>query len=196
MKPWGRGRWIRPTMRGGESGILAATIYEVKNMDPALKTYAKIKQDDPVVHIKDATRSNGKFTEPFSIGYQLFDDAMMGGIATIGGGATIVWENFTCWDPSDKESTEGALELFETTSKYGQKRGWGIGMERTNAISRGPDGRIVPKEERERKLLSQKQSFIYHYHSKIKKALNPNDLGDAYYWSVDEPEEEKTDTRQ
>jgi hypothetical protein len=64
-------------------------------------------------------------------------DCMMGGIATIGGGATVVWENFTCFDPYDKESTEGTFEFFEATSKHGVQRGWGSGMERTNAPCRG-----------------------------------------------------------
>ena len=43
-------------------------------------------------------------------------DCMMGGVATLGGGATVVWENFTCWDPCSKESVDGAYEFFEATS--------------------------------------------------------------------------------
>lgn len=111
-------------------------------------------------------------------------DCMMGGIATIGGGATTVWENFTCWDPYDKESTEGAFEFFEASSKYGVGRNWGPGMERVNVVSRGNDGYETPKEVRERILSASPQPEVFHYQRKIREAFNPNDLGDAYYLTL------------
>jgi len=49
-------------------------------MNQALETYTKVKQDDEVVHIKDATLRNGELSDPFSIGYDDFDDAMKGGV--------------------------------------------------------------------------------------------------------------------
>ena len=111
-------------------------------------------------------------------------DCMMGGVATIGGGATIVWENFTCWDPYDKESTDGAFEFFEASSKYGVERHWGPGMERGNVASRGNDGYETPKEVRQRLLSASPQPEVYYYQRKIKEAFNPNDLGDAYYLTI------------
>jgi FAD/FMN-containing dehydrogenase len=111
-------------------------------------------------------------------------DCMMGGVATIGGGATVVWENFTCWDPYDKESTEGAFEFFEATSKYGVERHWGGGMEKANIVSRGNDGYETPKEVRERMLAAGPQPETYRYQRKIREAFNPNDLGDAYYLTL------------
>lgn len=137
-------------------------------------------------YVEDATEFKKDWEKKGKI-VEAGGDCMMGGVATIGGGATIVWENFTCWDPCEKESVDGAFEFFEASAKFGQKRGWGVGMERTNAVSRGADGRTTPREERQRILSSKKQSFIFHYQRKIKEALNPNDLGDAYYWSLDEP---------
>jgi len=49
-------------------------------MDPALKTYINVKNDDSVVHISEAATRKGELSEPFSIGYQVFDDAMKGGV--------------------------------------------------------------------------------------------------------------------
>jgi hypothetical protein len=108
-------------------------------------------------------------------------DCMMGGIATIGGGATVVWENFTCFDPYDKESTDGTFAFFEATSKYGISRKWGSGMERGNAASRALDGKATPKEVRDKMLSASPQPAIFRYQRKIREAFDPNDLGDEYY---------------
>ena len=111
-------------------------------------------------------------------------DCMMGGIATLGGGATIVWENFTCWDPHDRESTDGAYEFFDASSDYGVEKHWGSGMERGNIASRGDDGYETPREVRERILSASPQPEVYHYQRKIREAFNPNNLGDAYYLTL------------
>jgi hypothetical protein len=37
-------------------------------------------------------------------------------------------------------------------------------------------------------LLAGRQPNVFRYQRKIKEALNPNDLGDAYYWTLDEPQ--------
>ena len=111
-------------------------------------------------------------------------DCMMGGIATIGGGATVVWENFTCFDPYDKESTQGTYEFFEATSKYGVQRKWGSGMERTNAACRAIDGRATPKEVREKMMGSSRQAQVFRYQRRIKEAFDPNSLGDEYYQTL------------
>jgi glycolate oxidase len=113
-------------------------------------------------------------------------DCMMGGIATMGGGATVVWENFTCFDPYSKESTDGTWDFFEATSKYGISRGWGAGMERTNAVARGGDGRATPKEVREQMMGSSRQPSTWRYHKKIQEIFDPNTLGDAYYQVLSE----------
>ena len=105
----------------------------------------------------------------------------MGGISTIGGGGIIVWENFTCWDPFSKESTDGAFNFFEATSKYGQSKGWGSGMERGNAACRGNDGLETPKEVRDRMLSNGPQPLTFKYIKKFQETFDPNDLGDAYY---------------
>ncbi len=115
-------------------------------------------------------------------------DAMMGGIGGMGGGGHAMWESFTHFDPHDKASTEGTLEFFDAATDYGIKKGWGPGMEKMNAYARGADGRSTPKEIRERILSAAAQPEAFRYQRKIKETFNPNDLGDAYYRTLDEPE--------
>jgi hypothetical protein len=112
-------------------------------------------------------------------------DCMMGGIALIGGGGGTVWENFTHFDPHDKESTEGTFEFFEATYKYNRENDMGPAMERANAVARGPDGRTTPREERQRTLSAAAQPAVFHYQRKIREAFNPNNLGDAYYQTLE-----------
>ena len=113
-------------------------------------------------------------------------DCTMGPIGGQGGGGTCLWENFTNFDPYDQFSTEGTLELFDAATEYGVKRGWGVGMEKWNAQNRGPDGRTTPKGERDRIHLSAPQPNVFRYQHKVREALNPNDLGDAYFETLDD----------
>lgn len=48
-------------------------------MNKALSLYNKVKNDDAVVHIREATKRDGEYTKPYPIGYSIFDDAMKGG---------------------------------------------------------------------------------------------------------------------
>ena len=116
-------------------------------------------------------------------------DCMMGGIGGLGGGGFTIWENFTHFDPHDKASTEGTLEFFNAATKYGMEKGWGPGMEKMNDAARWSDGRTTPKEIRDRMLSATAQPDVFRYQRKIKETFNPNDLGDAYYRTLDEPEE-------
>lgn len=113
-------------------------------------------------------------------------DCMMGPIGGQGGGGTCLWENFTCFDPHDPESVEGTLELFDAATKLGLERGWGVGMEKWNAQARGPDGKTPPKDERDRIHLAAPQPSVFRYQHKVREAFNPNDLGDAYYETLDD----------
>ncbi len=113
-------------------------------------------------------------------------DCMMGPIGGQGGGGTCLWENFTCFDSHDRESTEGTLEFFDAATKLGLARGWGVGMEKWNSVARGADGRTTPKEERDRMHLAAPQPSVFRYQHKIREAFNPNDLGDAYYETLED----------
>jgi hypothetical protein len=113
-------------------------------------------------------------------------DCMMGPIGGQGGGGTCLWENFTCFDPYDQFSTEGTLEFFDAATEYGIKRGWGVGMEKWNAAARGPDGKATPKEERDKMHLATPQPNVFRYQHKVREALNPNNLGDEYFETLDD----------
>jgi hypothetical protein len=113
-------------------------------------------------------------------------DGMMGGIGGMGGGGISLWENFTHFDPYNKESTEGTLEFFNATTKYSIEKGWGPGMEKMNAYARGFDGRTTPKDVRDKMFLESGEPSAPRYQRKIKEALNPNNLGDAYYRTLDD----------
>lgn len=97
-----------------------------------------------------------------------------------------MWENFTHFDPADKESVEGTCEFFDACFKYGLEKGMGPGMERSNALSRGADGRATPKEVRERALAGSPKPAVFRYQRKIREAFNPNNLGDEYYLTLDD----------
>jgi hypothetical protein len=113
-------------------------------------------------------------------------DCMMGPIGGQGGGGTCLWENFTCFDPYDKFSTEGTLEFFDACTEFGLEKGWGVGMEKWNGQARGPDGKTPPKEVRDKIHLSNPQPSAFRYQNRIKEIFNPNDLGDAYYETLDD----------
>ncbi|MEJ2549843.1 MAG: FAD-binding oxidoreductase [Anaerolineales bacterium] len=113
-------------------------------------------------------------------------DCMMGPIGGQGGGGTCLWENFTCFDPYDKFSTDGTLEFFDACTEFGLEKGWGVGMEKWNAQARGPDGKTPPKEVRDKIHLSNPQPSAFRYQHRIREIFNPNDLGDAYYETLDD----------
>lgn len=114
-------------------------------------------------------------------------DCLMGPIGGQGGGGTGLWENFTCFDCHDKESTEGTLAFFDACTEFSRKKGWmGAGMEKWNQAARGSDGRATPKNERQRLHLASPQPSVYRYQKKFKDAFDPNDLGDEYFETLDE----------
>ena len=113
-------------------------------------------------------------------------DCQMGPIGGQGGGGTCLWENFTCFDPSNRFSTEGTLEFFDAATEYGVKRGWGVGMEKWNAAARGSDGKTTSKEERDKMHLSAPQPNVFRYQHKVREALNPNNLGDEYFETLED----------
>jgi hypothetical protein len=112
-------------------------------------------------------------------------DCGMGGLGGIGGGGMSGLENFVHFDPYSKESTEGAFDYFEAAMKLGQEMKIGGGIESTNVLCRGSDGKEYPKEKRDKALSSNRQSCTFIYAQKIREAINPNDLGDAYYLTLE-----------
>jgi hypothetical protein len=80
----------------------------------------------------------------------------------------------------------GTLQFFDACTKFGLERGWDVGMEKWNSVTRGPDGRTTPQEERDRIHLAAPQLSVFRYQHKIREAFNPNDLGDAYYETLED----------
>ena len=110
-------------------------------------------------------------------------DSEMGGIGAMGGGGTNFWEFFTHFDPYSKESVEGTYEFFVAEDKHGREHGWGPSMQSSMSANRAPDGYATSKEEHEKMLAP--MAPILNYQWKVKQALDPNDLGDRYYQTVE-----------
>ena len=108
-------------------------------------------------------------------------DSTMGGLGVIGGGAGVMWEAFTHFDPHDKKSTEGTLEFFNAATKYAAEKGYGPGMEKGNDYARWTDGKRTPQEIRDKILGGAAQPQASRYQRRIKDIFDPNDLGDSYY---------------
>ena len=112
-------------------------------------------------------------------------DCGMGGLGGLGGGGVTGLENFVHFDPYSRESTEGVYDYFCAAMKLGQEMKIGGGIESTNVLSRGSDGKEYPKDQRDKALSSNRQPAVFHYQQKIREAFNPNDLGDAYYLTLE-----------
>lgn len=95
-----------------------------------------------------------------------------------------MWENFTCWDPHDASSVKGTFDYFEAAAKFGAQNKWGPGMERSMALCRGADGKEFPQDKRQQILAGSPVAHVFRYQQKIKEAINPHDLGDAYYTTL------------
>lgn len=113
-------------------------------------------------------------------------DCGMGGMGGIGGGGMTGLENFVHFDPHSKESTEGVYEYFDAAARYAADRKLPSGLERLNALCRGADGKETAKEIRDKALASNRQSCVFRYQQKFREAFNPNELGDAYYMTLEE----------
>jgi FAD/FMN-containing dehydrogenase len=111
-------------------------------------------------------------------------DCGMGGIGGLGGGGMTGLENFVHFDPHSKESTEGAYDFYDAASKLGVEMGIGSGIERLNSLCRGADGKEFPEAVRNQALANAPIAQALRYHRKIREAVNPNELGDAYYMTL------------
>ena len=110
----------------------------------------------------------------------------MGPVAGMGGGGGVAWDNFFYFDPSDKDSADGTFEYLEAQAKYLAEHKLGGEFGRANALSRGADGKAIPQEIRNKALSKSPAAAAFRYHHKVKKLLDPNDLGDGYYIWMEE----------
>jgi glycolate oxidase len=138
-----------------------------------------VRYIDEIAQIKSDWEKKGMIVEAGG-------DSTMGGLALVGGGGGTVWESFTHFDPHSKESTEGTFDFFEAEMKWCKEHKF-PSMSRTNAPARGPDGKQTPDEVRTKMFSSVRQPCVFRYQDKIKKAFDPNNLGDGYYFTLEEP---------
>lgn len=52
----------------------------IMHTDPALDTFLEFTAKDKIVHISEAVKNDGEYSEPYSIGYPIFDSVMKGGV--------------------------------------------------------------------------------------------------------------------
>jgi hypothetical protein len=113
-------------------------------------------------------------------------DCGMGGLGGLGGGGYTGLENFVHFDPFSQQSTDGCRDYFNAAAQMAREMKIGHGIESTNVLCRGSDGRELPKEERQKAMQASSQPEVLRYQHKIREAINPNDLGDAYYMTLDD----------
>jgi glycolate oxidase len=106
-------------------------------------------------------------------------DAMMGPIARMGGGGTFSLEQFTAYDPANKESVEAVVKYILESAELAKDHGFPSGFDEMAALRfKGAVGSQAYLEN-----LPDNQRFQWQW--KIKHMLDPNDAGEAgTYWMV------------
>jgi hypothetical protein len=112
-------------------------------------------------------------------------DSMMGAVGGIGGGGNVSWENFVHFDPYDKFSVEGTYAFFDASAQYNKEHQLPPDRSRMNATARGPDGKAVSREITNQQFANSRQPAVFRYQAKIKSIIDPNNLGDSHYSTLD-----------
>ena len=120
-------------------------------------------------------------TEPYQAKGLMVDcgaDSMMGTVGSINGGGAGGLEQFGFYDVADKESTQAIIDWMEECLKEEAKHG----------IPPGKEGmyRAVGKTHEQLQPDLAKQPEIHTWQRKIKQAVDPNNLGDPMYPTLDE----------
>lgn len=106
-------------------------------------------------------------------------------LSTSGGGGTVGWEFFVCFDGADKESVEGTREFFNDNAAITTAKVWGHDFIKHCADCRGEDGLGFPQEVHNEMFKNMPQPWVNGYQWKVREAFNPNHLGDSYYRTLD-----------
>ena len=109
---------------------------------------------------------------------------MMGSIGGFGGGGNVSWENFVHFDPHDKDSVTGSYDFFDASLQYNAEKKLPADRSRMNSPARGSDGKALNKEEYEKSFLNARNPEIFRYQNKIKKIIDPNNIGDSHYFTL------------
>lgn len=111
-------------------------------------------------------------------------DSAMGGFG-MGGGGSMAWEFFTCFDSHDKASCDGTLEFFKATNKFTMENGWGPCMGSWCSDSRNQDGYGLSQQQQNEIFKRNPQSEPYIYQAKVRDVFDVNRLGDSYYKTLE-----------
>jgi len=104
-------------------------------------------------------------------------DTLVCALGSIGGGGGASAEQFTQYDPTDPESVKVALEFLASSRKVGREHKLGGGL---------LDWHPLYKEKMQQVLSAASRPAIFHWQGKIKRAFDPNDLGDTSWPYLEE----------
>jgi glycolate oxidase len=107
-------------------------------------------------------------------------DSMMGNCGAEGGGGVHCFEQFSVYDPHDKESVRAEIQYLADSLKFQREKGIPLGFE----VWFSPQNR----EQVQEILRSSGQPQAYQWQRKIKEVFNPNDVGNKLFLTLDDPQ--------
>jgi hypothetical protein len=128
-------------------------------------------------YITGITEKMVEVKKPF-MGKSLVDDggdSFMGGMASIGGMSIAGWELFAFYDSHDRDSVQGINDALDKVAQYCEENKVASSHARTWRLM------FLSKEERKKLLSKPADVKFYRWQTKVKKALDPNDVGDLSY---------------
>jgi glycolate oxidase len=110
-------------------------------------------------------------------------DAMMGPIARMGGGGTFSLEQFTAFDPANKESVQAVVEYIHESAALAREHGFPTGFDEMIALRMKGVGGTQPY------LDALPDTRMYEWQWKIRQMLDPNDVGEKGSYLTVKPKE-------
>ena len=107
-------------------------------------------------------------------------DSMMGSGGSIGGGGITGFEQFVGYDPASKESIKAVIQHMHNATRDAVAHGFAPGHE-TPFLQIG-----MTDAELQQKYAASSQPLLFQFQGKIKKMLDPNDVGDRLYTTLPE----------
>ena len=105
---------------------------------------------------------------------------MMGSGGSIGGGGVTGFEQFVGYDPASKESIKAVIQHMHNATRDAVAHGFAPGHE-TPFLQIG-----MTDAELQQKYAASSQPLLFQFQGKIKKMLDPNDVGDRLYTTLPE----------
>lgn len=141
-------------------------------------------QAGPPDYVKGYRHIAQEVTEPYQKKGLLVDcgaDAMMGPVGSMGGGGNCALEQFGYYDVADEESTDAVVSWTKDCVKGAIDKGFVPGKG-SHYLAMG-----MTREQRQSSYASAPWPGMYRWQRKIKGIIDPNDIGDELYPTMDEP---------